>query len=79
MKLSKHNFQNDNNRMDISFSGVTLMRFRETANDACDPKLIDDDDEWKKRVIEKIGCIPPYWNNNIDDNEESKMICNSKC
>ena len=70
--------ENGNNRMDISFSGVTLMRFRETAADACDPELINDDHEWKKRVIGEIGCIPPYWNNNTDDNQQPKRVCNSK-
>ena len=45
----------------MMLSGVTLMRFRDTAVDVCDPKNIDDDAEWKRHVIEKIGCIPPYW------------------
>ena len=74
-ELKRKNF---NNQVTVSFSGITLMRFRETANDACDPKLIDDDSEWQKRAIRKIGCIPPYWNNNTDDCQEDETICDSK-
>ena len=55
-----------------------MIRLRETANHACDPNLIDDDNEWHKRAIEKIGCTPPYWNNNTEEEQEPEMICDSK-
>ena len=70
--------QNKANYITISISGVTLMRFRETANDACDPKLIDDDAKWKKIVVNLIGCSPPYWYNNSKDHDGMKQTCNSR-
>ena len=66
------------NQYMIRISGVTLMRFRDTANDACDPTVIDDDAEWKKRVVKKAGCSPPYWNNNSINHGEHNEICSSK-
>ena len=66
------------NQYMISISGVTLMRFRDNAIDACDPETIDDDDEWKKRVAQKIGCSPPYWNNNSVSPHKRNKICSSK-
>ena len=70
--------ENRNNFISIYLSGVTLMRFRETAMDACDPKLIDDDTVWKQRVADEIGCIPPYWNNKTKDHNELKQTCKSE-
>ena len=69
---------NRNNYIRIAISGVTLMRFRETANETCDPNLIDDDAKWKLHVAKEIGCTPPYWNNNGTGLEEDEHICNSK-
>ena len=66
------------NQYMIRISGVTLMRFRETANDACDPTVTDDDAEWKKRVVKKVGCSPPYWNNNTVSYPQHEKICSSK-
>ena len=66
------------NQYMIRISGVTLMRFRDTANDACDPTIIDDDAEWKKRVVQKVGCSPSYWNNNSINHREHHKICSSK-
>ena len=70
--------KNRNNYIRIAISGVTLMRFRETANDICDPNLIDDDAKWKQHVAKEIGCTPPYWNNNGKGLKEDEDICNSK-
>ena len=72
------NPRNRNNYIRIAISGVTLMRFRETANETCDPNLIDDDAKWKLHVAKEIGCTPPYWNNNGTGLEEDEHICNSK-
>ena len=66
------------NKYMIRISGVTLMRFRDTANDACDPTVTDDDAEWKKRVVKKVGCSPPFWNNNSVNYPEHDKICSSK-
>ena len=69
--------ENNNNQILIQLPGVTVMRFRETAADACDPNLIDDDTRWTKQVAKKIGCTPPYWNNNSNA-RHAPEICNSK-
>ena len=71
-------FKDGNNLIMISFSGVTLMRFREHAVDPCNPNILDDDSEWKTRIFDEIGCVPPYWNNNINDGHKTKNICNSR-
>lgn len=65
-------FEHKNNKVTAQFPGVTLMRYRENALEPCDPKLIDDDTEWKKYVISKIGCTPTYWNKN-----NGSKVCNS--
>ena len=50
-----------NNQIDYQISSISLMRFRENANDRCDPKLIDDNAEWMAYVTNKLGCKPFYW------------------
>ena len=80
--------ENGNNQILIQLPGITVMRFRETADEACDPNLIDDDTKWKQEVVQKIGCIPPYWNNNTENHlptnnisqnyHTDAMICNSQ-
>ena len=80
--------ENGNNQILIQLPGVTVMRFRETADEACDPNLLDDDAKWKKEVVKTIGCIPPYWNNNTENNfpnnniiqnhDIPERICNSQ-
>ena len=70
--------ENNNNQILLLFSGLTVMRRRESAVDPCDPNLIDDDAEWKKYVIKEIGCIPPYWNNNNNHYLKTEKICASK-
>ena len=80
--------ENGNNQILIQLPGVTVMRFRENADDACDPNLLDDDAKWKKEVVKTIGCIPPYWNNNTESHLPTNniiqnydipvMICNSQ-
>ena len=68
--------ENNNNYIEINFSGLTVMRLREDAVNPCDPTLLDDDAEWKKHATKTVGCIPPYQNNN--SNHESEKICSSK-
>jgi hypothetical protein len=73
----KHN----NNQILVQFPGVTLMRFRETAVETCDPGVDDDDSEWKEYVIKKIGCTPSYWNKNNQQllgHDEGKICTSTK-
>ena len=66
--------EHKNNLISAQFTGVTLMRFRENAIEACDPHLIDDDAEWKQYVITKIGCYPVYWNEKHDDHHDHNEV-----
>ena len=70
--------ENSNNQIQIELTGVTLMRFRATAAEKCDPELVDDDAKWKQRVIQTVGCVPPYWNNINVSHRDGKGICNTK-
>ena len=72
------NSENNNNRIRIYFSGLTIMRLRENGVDPCDPNIIDDDAEWKKHATKTLGCMPPYWNNNSNHYLKPEKICNSK-
>ena len=69
--------ENSNNQILIQLPGITLMRFRETAEDACDPSLIDDDAKWMQQVAQTIGCTPPYWNDNAGNRSTPRNICRS--
>ena len=56
------------------------MRLRHDAIKLCDPLLHDDDSAWKEFVKNEIGCTPPYWNTNNDDNNAHPRLkpCASK-
>ena len=63
--------EHKNNQILVQFPGITLLRFRQNAKEACDPNLLNDDEAWKNNVIANIGCIPIYWN------KTNKAYCNS--
>ena len=44
---------------DIAF--VSLLRKRPDAVEPCDEKLHNDDDMFRIKVINEVGCIPTYW------------------
>ena len=46
----------------FTLSQVRVLRRRPDANDPCNPKP-NDDELFRKAVIKKVGCIPPYWKN----------------
>ena len=37
------------------------MRSRKDAREPCDDSLQNDDRKWMEKVVEVIGCFPPYW------------------
>ena len=53
--------------LDLSFVSVTKRR--QDANDQCDNSLRNDDEKWLQNALNRIGCLPPYWN---------KLATNSK-
>ena len=48
-------------RMVIRISGVTMLRRRTDARIPCNASLENEDNEYQKRIIRKVGCVPPYW------------------
>ena len=44
----------------MALSQITVLRKRSDGNHPCNSKP-NDDELFKKRVIENVGCIPPYW------------------
>ena len=48
-------------RMVIRISGVTVLRRRTDARIPCNASLENEDNEYQKRIIRKVGCVPPYW------------------
>ena len=79
---------NGRNHFTFEIMQVTKMKYRTKGSIPCDPELANDDAKWMNHVIEKIGCIPNYWEGfirklRISKNEfRLKMsgfnICNSK-
>lgn len=51
-----------NNTLTLSISQVSVLRRRPNANAACDPDLQDETNKFVVTIVEKIGCVPPYWN-----------------
>lgn len=60
----------------LTVSYVSILRKRHDANIRCNASLIDDDLEFKMRVIKKIGCIPVYWKDLIKQEMKIKP-CNN--
>ena len=48
-------------RMVIRISGITVLRRRTDARIPCNASLENEDHEYQKRIIRKVGCVPPYW------------------
>ena len=42
-------------------SYIGVLRKRPGSNIPCNPKIKDDDNEFKLRIIKEVGCIPSYW------------------
>ena len=50
----------------LTVSFVSVLKKRSDANKKCNASLIDDDNEFKIRIIQQIGCVPVYWMQMID-------------
>ena len=40
---------------------VSVIRKRPNSKIPCNPKLIDDDNEFRNKIMDIVGCVPPYW------------------
>ena len=49
------------NTLELSISYVTVIKKRADANIPCYSGSLDDDHYIRQKIIEDIGCVPPYW------------------
>ena len=66
-----------NNDIRFSISQVNVLRKRANANFPCDPKLHDDESNYKKVVIERAGCTPNYWGTVMETKRVFEMCTSS--
>ena len=64
-----------NKTLRIKISGVNVIRKRIDANSPCDSSVDDQDSYFRSEVIQKLGCIPPYWKSLIDSNHSPLSLC----
>ena len=66
-----------NHAIDVSFSipHVSILKKRHDAVKKCDNSLKDNDNRFRMKVSEKVGCIPIYWRHILNLNV-SLPICN---
>ena len=50
-----------NNYILFDLTHISIVKMRENANDPCNRKYSNDDEEWMYRTMKVIGCVPPYW------------------
>ena len=48
-------------KISANIAYVGLLRKRPESNIPCNPTIENDDNEFKIRVMKKVGCIPAYW------------------
>lgn len=56
-----HKITYQNSKITLKLNDVTVLRKRPSAKVPCDATLHDDDNQFRKQVIERAGCIPIYW------------------
>ena len=64
------------NEIELSVSYVSVIKKRKDANIPCHSEELGDDWYIRQKIVDEVGCIPPYW---IDFHTKSDkiMICNS--
>ena len=50
------------NPLDLKISHITTLRKRPTSNIPCNEISEDDDRKFQSQIINRIGCVPLYWN-----------------
>ena len=48
--------------MNFHVSGVEIMQYRKNGKQACDANISNFDAIFKHRIMDSVGCKPPYWN-----------------
>ena len=57
-------------------NALEVLRKREDAVEACNDSLIDDDQQWRESVVEKIQCVPPYMERFFPEASDVSQKCN---
>ena len=65
-----------NNNIEITLSQVVVIRKRADANIKCDPDNIDDDYQYRKAIVDNVGCTPSFWKSFFPVNN-SLAVCRS--
>jgi hypothetical protein len=50
-----------NQNISISVTRVDVLRSRSDAEKPCNPSIEDEDAYYMNSIVQKAGCIPPYW------------------
>ena len=61
---------------EIRFKAIEILHKRKGAEVPCDENNHDNDREYKKAVIKKVGCIPSFWKSLIHDDINKLPPCN---
>ena len=65
-----------NNQIEIQVAQVVILKKRPNAIIPCDPKIMDDDDYIREKVIRHVGCVPIYWTL-IKPMDKAMPVCNT--
>ena len=76
-ELPTKDIKNTNHNVSWSLDYITILRKRPDASKTCNISLVNDDEEFKLRVIQAIGCIPSYWKALMQENVSPGM-CQTK-
>ena len=55
---------------EIRFKAIEILHKRQDADTPCNEHNHDNDREYKKAIVEKVGCIPSFWKSLMDNIKE---------
>ena len=59
---SNPNKKNTQNTVHLTINDVTILRKRKNSNTPCDDKSKNEDERVRSFILNKLGCVPAYWN-----------------
>ena len=62
------------NKIELSFSYISVIKKRADSNIPCYAGKLDDDFYIRKWIVDEIGCIPPYWSD-LPTHSMGSSIC----
>ena len=57
-------------------NAVEVLRRRPDAIEACNDSLVEDDNQWRKSVVEKIQCVPTFMERFFPNTTDTWPNCN---